>query len=124
MRRGYGRISWRSKSWIAHRLAWVLVKGDIPEGMVICHACDNPPCVNPTHLFLGTVEDNIADRQRKGRGAHQVNPNHKPAAKLSEVDVKKIRALEGSGLSQAAIAEKFGISRAQVQRIHAGVNWS
>ena len=67
----YGMISVKGKSWPAHRLSWTLAYGPIPEGMCVCHHCDNPPCVRPDHLFLGTRADNNRDRDQKGR--------HRPA---------------------------------------------
>lgn len=65
---GYGRIQLNKKSSLLHRVAWELVNGPIPDGMVVCHTCDNPPCVNVAHLFLGTQLDNLADMRAKGRG--------------------------------------------------------
>lgn len=65
---GYGRVRFEKKSTYAHRVAWILTHGPIPEGMVVCHHCDNPPCCNPKHLFVGTQADNVHDRDRKGRG--------------------------------------------------------
>jgi hypothetical protein len=65
---GYGYVRWENRQWQAHRLQWVLVNGPIPEGLCVLHRCDNPPCVNPDHLFLGTRRDNNADMVAKSRG--------------------------------------------------------
>ena len=64
---GYGAVLWEGKNWRVHRLAWTLAFGPIPEGMLVCHRCDNPPCSEPTHLSLGTQADNVADAFAKGR---------------------------------------------------------
>jgi HNH endonuclease len=66
-RYGYGKLRRDTVYWKAHRLAWTLEHGPIPDGMYVCHHCDNPPCVNPAHLFLGTSRDNQLDRVAKGR---------------------------------------------------------
>jgi hypothetical protein len=68
MRQGYGKIGIGTKVFLTHRIAWELANGPIPDGLLVCHACDNPPCCNVDHLFLGTVADNNADRDQKGRG--------------------------------------------------------
>ncbi len=67
-RSGHRRISFEGRMWLAHRVAWLIEKGPVPDGLCVLHRCDNPPCVNPEHLFLGTVQDNNADRDAKGRG--------------------------------------------------------
>lgn len=67
---GYGQIRIPGQSWSAHRLAWTLTHGNIPSGNYVCHSCDNPRCVNPEHLFLGTATDNNRDMARKGRLRH------------------------------------------------------
>lgn len=70
---GYGRMRWRGRVQGAHRVSWFLMYGEIPDGMLVLHHCDNRGCVNPDHLFLGTNQDNIDDRERKGRGVWPIN---------------------------------------------------
>ncbi len=65
--RGYGNIRWRGRMWRAHRLSWVAARGPIPDGLLVCHKCDVPSCINPDHLFLGTHQDNSDDKIKKGR---------------------------------------------------------
>lgn len=68
---GYGRIGWQNRTWLAHRAAYALLVGPIPEGAHICHVCDNPPCCNPDHLFIGDAKSNLADMAAKGRARNQ-----------------------------------------------------
>jgi len=81
-----GRVQGKSRCMLAPRLAWKIANGDIPEGLHVLHSCDNPPCVNPEHLWLGTQTDNNRDMRNKGR-------NPRPYAKLTESQVRDIRAL-------------------------------
>jgi hypothetical protein len=107
----------------AHRCAWDLVYGPIPVGMCICHRCDNPPCVNPNHLFLGTRADNQADMARKGRASvrsGEANGN----ARLTEADVREIRARYRGGETQTAIALNYGVDSSTVCYIVNGHLWT
>ena len=99
----------------AHRVAWELVHGPIPEDLCVCHHCDNRRCVNISHLFLGTVADNNADRSRKGRTTRASHPKPRgelsPTSKLSDDERGAIRALARSGaFTQKKIGGWFGVS--------------
>jgi hypothetical protein len=73
---GYGRFIVGRNNRLAHRVAWAATRGEIPVGMNVCHRCDNPSCVNPDHLFLGTQRDNVRDMHEKGRAPVPVRPTH------------------------------------------------
>lgn len=129
---GYGKLfshrdeAGRSQFHKAHRLSWQLANAEaIPDGMIVLHSCDNPPCVNASHLRLGTDADNAADRAARGRGADQRGALA-GGAKLTEAEVRAI-LIELQRLprrSQSAIAAEFGIKQAQVSRIMRRVCWS
>jgi hypothetical protein len=121
---GYG---WQRKNGErkAHRAAWVEANGPIPEGMWILHSCDNPSCIEPTHLFLGTAKDNSDDMRKKGRQHYpgfsspgELNPNHK----LTEEDVKHIRSVYKWGLGPV-LAKEYGVHRFTINRIVRGEKW-
>jgi len=108
---GYGLFSHGPSSRRAHRAAWIITHGPIPHGLDVCHHCDNPPCCNPDHLFLGTRQDNMTDAQLKGRvkpGPRMPGEVH-PGAKLTWEAVAAIRASEG--VSQYELARRYGVSR-------------
>ena len=95
---GRGRFKWGGKTSYAPRFSWITHFGDIPEGLFVLHTCDNPSCVNPSHLFLGTLEDNNRDREAKGRGA-DVRGSKNPAAKITEAVAQQIVNLLNHGYS-------------------------
>ncbi|NJL99883.1 MAG: hypothetical protein HC924_14280 [Synechococcaceae cyanobacterium SM2_3_2] len=100
----------------AHRFSWQIHNGEIPPDLLVCHRCDNPECCNPSHLFLGTCADNIADCHAKGRNADRRGEKH-PLAKLTEVQVQQIRERKLGGMSNREIAKLFDVSTAQIQRV-------
>ena len=109
----------------AHRLAWLLFIGDIPEGLFVCHKCDNPLCVNICHLFLDTHIGNMADKVRKGRGrqGHLYGCDN-PNSKISPDDVRKIRELYGQGVGTPTLAKKFGVSQSNAYRIVKNISYT
>lgn len=111
---GYGRTSINGKGIDAHRASWLIHNGEIPEGMCVLHKCDNPSCVNPAHLFLGTHLDNTLDMFAKGRA-------NCPPRKLSHEQVQEIRLRhkEGRGTCNGMAAE-YGISNAMISMILRG----
>lgn len=120
--RNYGLFTLsKGKTVRASRFVYELTNGPIPEGMFICHKCDNPPCCNPDHLFLGTPKENTADMIAKGRNLHRAARGEKSAkAKLTEKDVRRIREYYNSGqYKQAELAKMFHMS---FNAIHAIVN--
>ncbi len=115
--RGYGAFTIGGRGVQAHRVAWELARGLIPAGMLVCHACDNPPCVRPDHLFLGTQSDNMCDMAAKGRHPYPRGEDHHQA-RLSNADRAEIRRLYAAGgVTQAAIADRFGVCPSHVSRI-------
>lgn len=118
---GYGKATWRRKSVNAHRLAWILAKGTIPSGLFVCHKCDNPPCCNPAHLFLGTAAENNADKVSKGRSR---NGSRSHLAKLTEGQVREIkqRVLDG-GLFHHELAVEYGVSPGTITAIATEAVW-
>lgn len=125
---GYGlakvKINGKWHTVYAHRFAWERERGPIPKGMFVLHRCDNPSCVNPKHLFLGTARDNSRDMVAKGRhrpfcAAREGNPN----AKLTASEIEEIRAAVARGNRQVDVAEVFGVVQSHVSRIVRREQW-
>jgi hypothetical protein len=120
--KGYGLFSVKNRNRRAHRVSYEMHCGKIPDGMQVLHDCDNPSCVRPDHLFLGTNADNMADKCAKGREAHVGQKGSANArAKLTEDQVLAIRAASGR---HRQIALSFGISRRSISDIKAGRRWT
>lgn len=126
--RGYGFFKWNGQKYFAHRVAFELHNGPIPKAenprdASICHTCDNPLCCNPAHLFLGTQTENNLDMVAKGRHA-DVRGSKNPSSKLTEDNVGEIRELHAEGMSGAAIARRFGVSKELIYGIVQRKSWT
>ena len=121
--KGYGsiKIPKTRKQIRAHRLSYLLHRGKIPEGMLVCHTCDNPKCVKPSHLFLGTHADNSQDMVAKGR---DLRGSKQFMAKLTAGEVREIHYLYAKGdVSYAKLGKKFKVSTGTIQKIVMGLRW-
>lgn len=132
LKSGYSRIIVKGKNYRAHRLSYLIHHGD-PGDLFVCHRCDNPPCVNPGHLFLGTPVDNSADRNKKHRVANGRKISN--TVKLTELLVLEIRSLwekdgkqlrpgQRGGLNYSEIGRRFGISHVQARNVILRKNWA
>ena len=117
----YGRFAYGRKKYIASRLAYVIANGPIDRTLLVCHTCDNPPCVNPAHLFIGTTRDNTLDAVRKGRnrscgmvGVANHNARLNPNA---------VRAIRRSPLNNSELARCFGVDPSAVRQVRVGRTW-
>ncbi len=119
---GYGIFGINKKSYPAHRISYELFVGKIPKNMMVLHKCDNPKCVAPQHLFLGTHLDNMKDMVAKKRNASNKGEKH-GCSKLLEKDVIKIKKLLDKGIKRRIIAEMFKISSATVYDIKYKRSW-
>lgn len=129
---GYGTIwvSEEQRIMFTHRYSWSLAHGEIPEGLDVLHKCDNPPCVNPDHLFLGTQSDNAKDMHQKGRRhvptveiSQKISAAHNPLANLDPEKVMEIRRLSSQGESYRKIAAKFDVTKTTIRNIVLKRTW-
>jgi hypothetical protein len=121
---GYDSIRKRAQLMLAHRYSYILTHGSIPEGLLVCHQCDNPQCVNPNHLFTGTYSDNSQDMKQKGRGRGKSRPGALGTkAKLTWEQVDWLRSDEVQGSSQRELAEQLGVTPSTISKIRRYDTW-
>lgn len=127
---GYGRFNLNRKSAVASRVAWELTHGAVAPELEVCHSCDNPACCRPSHLFLGTHDDNMKDALRKGRMVagprhpQYGHPEQHPMRKLTWTQVRQIRAEFAVGrVTQGQLAERFGVRQTTISNIVHGGTW-
>ena len=128
---GYGLlivsgIAEKKRNVRAHRLAYLLKHGNVPDEMFVCHKCDNPSCINTEHLFIGTPAENVADMMKKGRYVSGGKPHYgetNPKAKLTRKQVDGILVLKKFGISAPRIAASLNVNRSTINRIFSGRGW-
>lgn len=121
---GYGRFPYKGENK-AHRVAYSIFTGQIPDGMLVLHKCDNRQCVNPEHLFLGTQSDNMKDMVSKGRNAQpKLFGERNPMARLTQKQVDAIRSEVAAGSTQRSMCDKYAVSPMTVSRIVRRESWN
>jgi hypothetical protein len=122
LRDGYGRVRVGRKLLDAHRYAWAITRGPILDGLCVLHRCDNRPCCNPAHLFLGSNADNVADRGRKGRSA-SVRGEANGNSRLTEALAREAIRLRAEGHTLQSIASRLGTTFQTIRDITTGRTW-
>jgi hypothetical protein len=118
---GYGRVQLAWWGFVAHRVAWVIASGsEIPDDLQVLHRCDNPPCCNPAHLWVGTCADNMHDKKAKGRNCRGETGGN---AKLTDAQALDIRRRYASGERQIDLAKEFNVSNSVISRIVLRKTW-
>ena len=118
---GYGVLYPGGKTEVASRISYSLFRGPIPDGLFVLHSCDNPPCVNPLHLNLGTQKENARQREERNRGNHPKGSAHGRAI-VTESQVKKIR--KRAGQTNVSLGAEFGVSPSTISLIRHRKRWS
>lgn len=119
---GYGQFSVKNKVLSAHRFSYEIHKGPVSKGLSVCHSCDNPSCVNPDHLWIGTHKDNMKDCWQKNRGKTIFGIGQKNVkAKLTEENAQEIK---NSDLKYLELAEKFNVTRETISKIKRNKRWA
>lgn len=122
MATGYGQINVGGRPLLAHRVSWELSRGEIPDGLFVCHKCDTRACVNPGHLFLGSAADNSQDMRAKGRQRSRTEAGEKShRAKITDETARLIFEADGT---HDGIARRFGVNRVTVGHIKLGKQWN
>ena len=123
---GYGLYGARrgrlGRSTLAHRISWEMHKSSIPAGTIVCHHCDNPACVNPSHLFVGSQSDNMQDQKRKRRG--NLGARHGMSKFTDDIAISIRSVARGNVISQKDIASIFGMHQCNVSRILSRARWA
>ena len=111
-RNDYGQLKHEGRNLSTHVWSWKVTNGDIPEGLFVCHACDDPPCINPDHLFLGTQADNLRDMSEKGRG------------RKGRFTDEQVRAIRKDPRLHRVIADEYGVDRSEIWKIKNRKNYA
>lgn len=120
----YGNVYFGGKLVKARRVAYEIEIGKIPNGLLVCHKCDNPLCINPTHLFIGTCQDNVDDKVRKGRQGHGVSLGEAHGrAIITASQAMEVRRLSKLGMGHREISSRTGVSKSNVSSIVRGRTW-
>lgn len=117
---GYGQSSLLGKKMRAHRLSYFLFTGVDPKELYVCHHCDNPKCINPDHMFLGTYEENMQDCRNKKRF---IKGEKQGRSKLKEFQIKEIKSLLDEGVYQKDIAKLYEVTSSNISCINRKVSW-
>lgn len=121
---GYASLQFNRVHYLAHRFTWLIHRGPIPDGLMVLHTCDNRPCCNPDHLFLGTHQDNMDDAKAKNRFKPPLGEAHGQSKLKTKQVLNIIRLVTVEGLSQSAVARRYGVHQCNVSRIVGKKRWA